>query len=82
MTQSPVFSTTNMSPEINFIATVGTSITEEFDKPLEEVSEAELIDKAEEYFDGLTEEELRSLYQGSPITIDDPHEIVESTTEA
>jgi len=58
--------------EIDFIATFGTGIKREFDKPLEELNRAELADAAEEYFDGLSESELRSLYRDSQIEVDDP----------
>lgn len=58
--------------EIDFIATVGTSIQHEFDKPLDEVDEAAMADAAEEYFDSLSEAELRDLYRDGEITIDDP----------
>jgi hypothetical protein len=58
--------------EIDFIATFGTAIKQEFDQPFEELDQAALADAAEEYFDGLSESELRSLYRDSQIEVDDP----------
>ncbi|EMA24880.1 hypothetical protein [Haloarcula marismortui] len=58
--------------EIDFIATFGTGIEHEFDRPLEELDHEALADAAEEYFDGLSESELRSLYRDSQIEVDDP----------
>jgi hypothetical protein len=63
-----------MNHQINFVAVLADSVTEEFDKPPEELSDQELEDAAEEYFDSLTESELRSLYRDGPITIDDVFE--------
>jgi len=63
-----------MTHHVNFVAVLADSITEEFDKPPEELSEQELEEAAEEYFDSLTESELRSLYRDGPITIDDVFE--------
>jgi hypothetical protein len=57
---------------IDFIATFGTGIEHEFDKPLEELTQAELAGAAEEHFDSLSESELRSLYRDSQIEVDDP----------
>jgi len=58
--------------EIDFIAMFGTAVEHEIDQPLDELSEAELADAAEDYFDSLSEAELRSLYRDNPINIDDP----------
>lgn len=63
-----------MSHRINFVAVVAKSVTEEFDKPLEELSQEELEDAAEDHLDSLSEQELRSLYREGPITIDDVFE--------
>ncbi|MCD2200946.1 hypothetical protein LPA44_13735 [Halobacterium sp. KA-4] len=63
-----------MNHTVNFVAVLADSITEEFEKPPEELSEQELEDAAEEYFDSLTEPELRSLYRDGPISIDDAFE--------
>lgn len=63
-----------MTHRINFVAVVGESITEEFDKPPEELSRQELEDAAEDHLDSLSEPELRSLYRDGPITIDDVFE--------
>lgn len=60
-----------MSPSINFIALLGDSITEEFGKSLEDLNQEELADAAEDHFDAMSEEELRSLYRDGTITIDD-----------
>ena len=57
---------------IDFIATFGAGIEHEFNRPLEELDQAELADAAEEYFDSLSESELRSLYRDSQIEVDDP----------
>lgn len=63
-----------MTTAINFVATIGDTITKEFDQDLEDISQAELKEAAEEYFNSLTEEELRDLYRDGMISIDDPLE--------
>jgi hypothetical protein len=63
-----------MTHHVNFVAVLSDSVTEEFDKPPEELSKQELENAAEEYFDSLTESELRSLYRNGPISIDDVFE--------
>lgn len=71
-----------MTYTINFVAVLGESVTEEFDKPPEELSTEELEEAAEEHFDSLSEPELRSLYRGGPITIDDVVEEDAAAAEA
>lgn len=63
-----------MSYQINFIAVLAESVTEEFDEPLENLDHRDLEDAAEEHLDSLSEQELRRLYREGPITIDDAFE--------
>jgi len=63
-----------MTHSINFVAVIADSITEEFDKPPDELGREELEEAAEEHLDSLSEPELRSLYRDGPITIDDVFE--------
>lgn len=63
-----------MTHSINFVAVIADSITEEFDKPPDELDREELEEAAEEHLDSLSEPELRSLYRDGPITIDDVFE--------
>jgi len=63
-----------VSHDINFVAVLADSVTEEFDKPPEELDDEELTAAAEDHFDAMSEAELRSLYRDGPITIDDAFE--------
>lgn len=71
-----------MTYNINFVAVLAESVTEEFDKPPEELDAEELEEAAEDHLDSLSEPELRSLYRDGPITIDDVVEEDADSAEA
>lgn len=71
-----------MTYNINFVAVLAESVTEEFDKPPEELDPEELEEAAEDHLDSLSEPELRSLYRDGPITIDDVFEEDADSAEA